>query len=497
MNKAAVVSFFNGLGDTVLLLPILRYLSEKYTHLLIFANSNSKPFLNEFKNVYFTNNDFEIQNFQFNSVFTSYQWDYYDYNITFNPIQEWIKDKFKPASTFNYDRIQNSEMKEEYELNNMFFKQFIQSDIWAVPENINRSLVIPDSHVGLYSNILNQKKGIITMHTDTDKQKQWSWHSWYTLISCLQENLPDYQIILLGFPDTLLKLKGVQVAPDLYSCLEAIKVSSFFVGVDSVFSHVADASNTNGVVLFNAVNHKDWKPSGKCLHYLISSEVYKLDISITEVLNILCKYLDIANDPKDLLTKMYSKDYRLIERAPKDILQDLNLIRTIIMDCPYIYPYLDIEIKRNKEINQDVVSSFWYMLSFVPEECRTDDLCLNALKQNGWALDFVNDNLKQKREIVAKALESQGDALEFSIDKFKSDRTLVKLAVQSNGMALRYADMTLRHDPEILSLALNENPFAIEFAPFEIRHSPEWIDYCVKRCPDVNFLLNKINEDGI
>ena len=230
---------------------------------------------------------------------------------------------------------------------------------------------------------------------------------------------------------------------------------------------------------------------------MISSEVYKLDISITEVLNILCKYLDIANDPKDLLTKMYSKDYRLIERAPKDILQDLNLIRTIIMDCPYIYPYLDIEIKRNKEINQDVVSSFWYMLSFVPEECRTDDLCLNALKQNGWALDFVNDNLKQKREIVAKALESQGDALEFSIDKFKSDRTLVKLAVQSNGMALRYADMTLRHDPEILSLALNENPFAIEFAPFEIRHSPEWIDYCVKRCPDVNFLLNKINEDGI
>jgi len=497
MNKAAVVSFFNGLGDTVLLLPILRYLSEKYTHLLIFANSNSKPFLNEFKNVYFTNNNFEIENFQFNSVFTSYQWDYYDYNITCNPIQEWINEKFKPASTFNYDRIQNSELKEEYESNNMFFKQFIQSHIWPVPENINRSPVIPDSHVGLYSNILKQKKGIITMHTDTDKQKQWSWHSWYTLINCLQENIPDYQIILLGFPDTSLKLKGVQVAPDLYSCLEAIKVSSFFVGVDSVFSHVADASNTNGVVLFNVVNHKDWKPSGKCLQYLISSEVNRLDISITEVLNYLCKYLDIANDAKGLLAKMYSKDYRLIERAPKDILQDLNLIRTIIKDCPYIYPYLDIEIKRNKEINQDVVSSFWYMLSFVPEEFRTDDLCLNALKQNGWALDFVNDNLKQKREIVEMALKNQGDALEFSIDKFKSDRTLVKLAVQSNGMALRYADMPLRHDPEILSLALNENPFAIEFAPFEIRHSPEWIDYCVKRCPDVNFLLNKINEDGI
>ena len=260
---------------------------------------------------------------------------------------------------------------------------------------------------------------------------------------------------------------------------------------------MADASNINGVVLFNAINHKDWKPSGKSLHSLISSKEDAIDISIIEVLSCLCKNFEIADDPKDLLAKMYSKDYRLIERAPKDILQDLNLIRTIIEYCPYIYPYLDIEIKRNKDINQYVVSSFWYMLSFIPEECRTDDLCMNALKQNGWALDFVNDNLKQKREIVEMALATQGDALEFSIDKFKSDRNLVKLAVQSNGMALRYADMTLRHDPEILSLALNENPFAIEFAPFEIRHSPEWIDYCEKRCPDINYLLNKINKDGI
>ncbi len=496
MNKAAVVSFFNGLGDTVLLLPILRYLTENYDRLVIFTYINSKPFLSEFNHVFYLENDSEIPSFPLNFDYKSYHWAYYDFNITFNPVKEWIRKKFKPENIFDYERVQQSEMKVEYESKNMFHKQFIQSNLWPVPNKINRLPFIPDSHVGFYSELLKHKKGIITLHTDTDQQKQWSTLSWYTLISCLQENFPEYQIVLLGFPDPILELSEVLVAPDVYACIEAIKVSSVFIGIDSVFSHVADAFNTKGVVLFNAINHKDWKPSGKSVSYLKSSKKDSVDISIIEVLNHLCTYIESTDEPNDLLTKMYSKDYRLIERAPIDILQGHNLIFSIIEVCPYIYPYLDIQVKRNEKLIKCVVSSFWYMLSFVPEDCRTDELCLIALRQNGWALDFVNDNLKQKREIVEIALANQGDALEFTTEKFKSDRALVKLAVQSNGMALRYADINLRHDPEILTLALNNNPFAIEFAPIDIRNSAKWIDYCEKRCPDVKYLLNKIQKDA-
>lgn len=496
MKKAAIISFFNGLGDTVLLIPILRLLDEKYEKLLIFTHINSKPLLTEFERVHFIENynDNIILGFDFTS--TGYQWTYFDFNITYNPLKDLIKKNYDPELTFDYQKVQNSSLKDVYETNNMFFKQFIQAGIWPMPDKIDRRPYIPESYNGFYNETLKIKKGIITIHTDTDHKKQWNINSWYTLIAFLEENFPQYQIVIVGFPDPILKKNGIILAPDLYACLEAIRISSVFVGIDSVFSHVADAFNTKGVVLFNHINHKDWKPSENNLSFLISSNKDFVDISVIDVLDHVCTCIDSTIHAGDLLKIMYSKDYRLIEKAPFDILQDHELITSIIEECPFIYPYINENLKRVPEIIQLTVSSFWYLLSFVPEDCRTDEICLLALAQNGWALDFINKELKKNREIVEVAVTNKGDALEFAPEHFKSERDLVLKAVKENGLALRYADPKLRADKEILRFALLNNPFAIEFAPVEIRNSPEWIEFCEKQCPDVKYLLNKLQDNA-
>jgi hypothetical protein len=134
------------------------------------------------------------------------------------------------------------------------------------------------------------------------------------------------------------------------------------------------------------------------------------------------------------------------------------------------------------------------MISFVPEDCRTDEICMDAIKQNGWALDFVNEKLKNNRDIVEMAAINKGDALEFAPTHFRSDREIVLSAVKENGLAIQYADSKLFEDDEILENALTNNPFAIEFIPSAIHNYLKWKGLCEKINPDVAILINKINE---
>ena len=64
-------------------------------------------------------------------------------------------------------------------------------------------------------------------------------------------------------------------------------------------------------------------------------------------------------------------------------------------------------------------------IKYVKEQEQTPELCLEAVKQNGWALQFV------KNQTYDVCLE----------------------AIRQNGLALRFASRALQQDPEVILAA--------------------------------------------
>ncbi|MFJ7817767.1 DUF4116 domain-containing protein [Bacillus toyonensis] len=100
--------------------------------------------------------------------------------------------------------------------------------------------------------------------------------------------------------------------------------------------------------------------------------------------------------------------------------------------------------------------------TYIPDEFRTKELYLEAIKQNGKALKYVPD--KYKWEGFCKiAIMQNGLALEF-VPKNILSKELFVLAVAQNGLSLEYVPSKNR-SKELCNAAVNNNVLALEHVP--------------------------------
>ena len=55
---------------------------------------------------------------------------------------------------------------------------------------------------------------------------------------------------------------------------------------------------------------------------------------------------------------------------------------------------------------------------------------LEAVKNDGWALNFASPNLQADREVVMEAVKKRGNALEDASPELKADREVVMEAIK-------------------------------------------------------------------
>ena len=79
---------------------------------------------------------------------------------------------------------------------------------------------------------------------------------------------------------------------------------------------------------------------------------------------------------------------------------------------------------------------------------------MQAVSQDGDALQHATDELKGEREIVMKAISQEGHALAHATDELKGDREIVMKAVAEDGWSLQYATEKLRGDADLIEAAL-------------------------------------------
>ena len=117
---------------------------------------------------------------------------------------------------------------------------------------------------------------------------------------------------------------------------------------------------------------------------------------------------------------------------------------------------------------------------------------LEAVKQNGWSLEYADETLKKDKEVVLEAVKQDGILLKYADETLRKDKEVVLEAVKQNGWSLEHADETLRKDKEVVLEAVKQNGKSLEYADETLRKDKEFVLDAVKQTNDI-FLWRYIN----
>ena len=112
------------------------------------------------------------------------------------------------------------------------------------------------------------------------------------------------------------------------------------------------------------------------------------------------------------------------------------------------------------------VTQYGFTLRSIPENYRTEALCIAAVMQNGQALQFVPYHLRTEETCLA-AVTQAGHALEFTPEYLRG-YALCAAAVNQNGYALQFVPEHLRTEALCLA-AVTQNGMMLRYIPKRYR----------------------------
>ena len=91
-------------------------------------------------------------------------------------------------------------------------------------------------------------------------------------------------------------------------------------------------------------------------------------------------------------------------------------------------------------------------------------------KNNGDALDYASDELKDNKEVVLEAIRQYGDALEYTSERLQDNKEVVLIASKQNGLSLKYASKILQDYKEIALEAVKENGYSLKYVSGKLKN---------------------------
>ena len=141
---------------------------------------------------------------------------------------------------------------------------------------------------------------------------------------------------------------------------------------------------------------------------------------------------------------------------------------------------------------KDMVAFDGMLLEYAPnfEIANDRNIVLEAVKQNGFSLQFASQQLRNDVEIVKEATKSEPESLEFASSLLRDDFDLVLNVVRKSKQALVYASPRLRDDEKIVTAAVESYPFSIRFASTRLRNDKSFLNKLISKSPTVTNFLN-------
>jgi len=126
----------------------------------------------------------------------------------------------------------------------------------------------------------------------------------------------------------------------------------------------------------------------------------------------------------------------------------------------------DDEIKTEEEALTAIKEHGGRMLEFVPDNLKTEEMCLLAVQEAGYVLEFVPEDLKTE-EICLAAVQLSSSALEYVPGHMQTEEILLAV-VQDDGCSLEYVPKHLKTEAICLAAVQNDG-YALEYVPKHLR----------------------------
>ncbi|MEE3342776.1 MAG: DUF4116 domain-containing protein [Bacilli bacterium] len=191
---------------------------------------------------------------------------------------------------------------------------------------------------------------------------------------------------------------------------------------------------------------------------------------------------DSLKDRQDQVAFIISAYY---DKVPTLTLKDKKYIIRSIKHNPIALKYMDESLKNDRDIVLAAVKGSSYVLNYVDRKFKKDkEIILEAVKQGTYDVANLDENLRKDKEIMIEAIKLDVYNIIYADECLKKDKDLVLLAVKKDGMMLACADGSLKKDREVVLVAINNNPFSLKYADKRLKK-------------DKNIVLKAVSLNGL
>jgi hypothetical protein len=139
--------------------------------------------------------------------------------------------------------------------------------------------------------------------------------------------------------------------------------------------------------------------------------------------------------------------------------------------------------RNDKAIMLAAVTQEGSLLRYGSDNIRSDrDVVMAAVKHRGSSIKFANEIYLLDREVFLTAVKSDWSVLQlYACEEFRNDREIVFAAFEQRGCALRYASEILRSDKEVVLKAVQREGLAVQYASDDLKQDEDVVMACLKQ----------------
>lgn len=189
---------------------------------------------------------------------------------------------------------------------------------------------------------------------------------------------------------------------------------------------------------------------------------------------------DLDDDPY-AMRLLIEHDVKYARQVSADLLNSKPFLLSVVTCYPEILQKAFNRTFDDEDLVFSLIKKNCACIKYLPRRFHSDyKLCLEAVRQEGFSLMYINFDLREADEIVLAAVSNRGNALSLATDRQKKDRDIVYAAVENCGLALDYADVSWKHDFDLVSRAVANRGMALRFAAPELRDCEEIVRIAVQ-----------------
>ncbi|KAF0971644.1 hypothetical protein FDP41_009867 [Naegleria fowleri] len=194
---------------------------------------------------------------------------------------------------------------------------------------------------------------------------------------------------------------------------------------------------------------------------------------------------------REFILEAIQRNYKAIEWASDELKNDCEMILTAFHHATSLRPFSLAEINHSsstiitsdmrimnwndKHMTLPIVKEFGFALQHVSEELRQDrQLVLAAVSQHGLALQYASQELRNDKEIVLQAVKTHPGAMKYASNSLKNDISMATELIQRNNLlSLKGMSKSIWTNREIVLQAVKRNPILLKDASAELKQDNE------------------------